>query len=278
MDYTEVSFKIEPLQPYAEILMAELEALGYDSFVEEADGIKAYIVSSQFDAAAIKALYLMQSADVTISFAHKALEDKNWNAEWESGYEAVDIDGRCYIRAPFHPAMPTYDYDIVISPKMSFGTAHHETTAQMIRLLLDEKLQGFSMLDMGSGTAVLAILAALKGASAVDAIDNDEWAYNNAVENISINGCSQIKAILGDASSIPATHTYDLILANIHKNILMRDMGIYVSHLKPEGKLFFSGFYASDLDDMKQAAQKHGLQYVEHLCKNNWVAAVFQKH
>ncbi len=277
MEYIEVSFEIEPVQPFAEILISELSDLGYDSFSEEADGVKAYILKDDFDIEAINHLYLMQSPEVHISVSHAPLENKNWNAEWESAYEQVYIADKCCIRAPFHQPNPHIDFDIVISPKMSFGTAHHETTAQMIQLLLDEKIQGFDVLDMGSGTAVLAILAALKGAASVDAIDNDEWAYNNALENISINpGATHVQAILGTASAIPQNKTYDLIMANIHKNILLADMNTYVKHLKTKGKIFFSGFYASDLESMKAAAHKHGLQYQHHLCKNDWVAAVFQ--
>ncbi len=276
MEYIEVSFEIEPVQPFSEILISELSDLGYDSFSEEAEGIKAYILKDDFDMEAINSLYLMQSPEVHISVSYVPLEDKNWNAEWESAYEKVCIADKCCIRAPFHEPNPNTEFDIIISPKMSFGTAHHETTAQMIQLLLEENVQSFDVLDMGSGTAVLAILAALKGATSVDAIDNDEWAYNNALENISINqGAEHVQAILGTAASIPENKLYDLILANIHKNILLADMETYVKHLKPKGKIFFSGFYAADLESMKAAAQKHGLYYQQHLCKNDWVAAVF---
>lgn len=277
MEYIELCCKLSPMQPFADILISDLSDIGYDSFAEEADGIKAYIESSQFDIKAVELLPLMQSPEVQINLSYAPLQNKNWNAEWESQYQAVGIANSCYIRAPFHEAQPSYAYDIIISPKMSFGTAHHETTAQMIEFILAEKLNDTTVLDMGSGTAVLAILAALKGAKIVDAIDNDEWAYKNTIENIAINHCeTKVHPILGTADNIPKHRKYDLIIANIHKNILLKDMRSYVRHMQSGSKIFFSGFYLSDVEDMKAAAHSHGLQYLSHSNRNDWAVIAFQ--
>ncbi len=276
MNYIELYFEISPMQPASEILIAELSELGYESFVEEENVLKAYIVSHLFDEKQIEGLYVMQNQEFSISYKWKQVADENWNAKWESEYESVFIDKRCYIRAPFHARKPNVEFEILIEPKMSFGTAHHETTYQMIQLLMEEDVVGKKVLDMGCGTAVLAILAKMKGASEVHAIDNDEWAYNNALENVEKNHFSDIIVEQGDAALLKGRQ-YDLIIANINKNILLRDMKFYTQALAPKGRIFFSGFYTEDLDDLKKEAQKLGLVYGKHLSKNNWVAAIFNQ-
>lgn len=277
MNYIELSFKISPLQPASEILVSELSELGFESFVEEEDGLLAYIIEKDFVESSIKELYLLQSDDFDIKYSVKSVEDQNWNAIWESEYQPVLIDDKCYIRAPFHESKPEIEFEILIEPQMSFGTAHHETTHQMIQLLLDENLKDKSLLDMGCGTAVLAILAKMKGASEVNAIDNDEWAYRNAKENVVKNNFPEILVEQGDAALL-AGREFEIILANINKNILLRDMEFYVKSLIAKGKIFFSGFYHNDLDDIKNKAESLGLKYIKHSSTNDWVAAVFERN
>jgi ribosomal protein L11 methyltransferase len=187
----------------------------------------------------------------------------------------VVVNARCRVRAPFHEPDPSFEFDLVIEPKMSFGTANHETTAQIITLMLETDLQGKEVLDMGSGTAVLAILAKKLGAAKTVAIDNDEWAYRNAFTNVSLNGINDIEIVLGDASAIKGT--YDVVLANINRNILLRDMHCYVDAMRPQAHIFFSGFYEEDLQSIKEEAAHLGLSYKRHLAKNRWVAAEFVK-
>lgn len=276
MDYIELEFKIRPLVPASEILVAELSEIGFESFVEEDFGLKAYIKADDFRESYLADLFSMNNPEFEISYEIHQIADQNWNAKWEREYEPVLIDNRCYIRAPFHASMPEIEFEIEIEPQMSFGTAHHETTHQMIQLLMDENVVDLSVLDMGCGTALLAILAAMKKSKIIYAIDNDEWAYRNAYDNVRKNNFSNIKVEQGDASLLK-DQRFHLILANINKNILINDMSAYTSVLEPHGKIFFSGFYREDLPDIQKNAEHLGLSYIKHIHKNNWVAAVFQK-
>lgn len=274
MSYIEIDFKISPLQPAAEILVAELSELGFESFVEGEEGLKAYIIEKDYQKSDIDKLFVMSNPEFIISYNQTKVADQNWNAKWESEYEPVFIDDRCYIRAPFHDKKPHVEFNILIEPKMSFGTAHHETTYQMIQLLLEEDVSGKAVLDMGCGTAVLAILAKMKNAATVYAIDNDEWAYNNALENVQRNRFDDIIVEEGDASLLKG-RTFDLIIANINKNILLADMYAYVDAMVTNSRIFFSGFYEEDLSDIKKKAKQLGLKYEKHIVRHNWVAAVF---
>lgn len=276
MNYIELSFSVEPQIPFQDILIAELAEMGCESFEETETGLLAYIQQALFDEALLKEIAILNNDLVKISYTSKTIEAQNWNALWESNYDSVVIDDECYIRAPFHPSKPEYKFEILIEPQMSFGTAHHETTANMISFLLKEDVKGKSVLDMGCGTAVLAILAHKKGASTICAIDNDEWAYKNSLDNIIKNDTKNISVHLGDASLLKAK-SFDIIFANINKNILLADMESYSNCLKKGGLLFMSGFYESDLDDIKIKANQLALKYKQHLVKNNWVAAKFIK-
>ncbi|MBN1650465.1 MAG: 50S ribosomal protein L11 methyltransferase, partial [Bacteroidales bacterium] len=250
MNYIEINFSINPQTPFQDILIAELAEIGFESFEEKEDGLLAYIQEPLFDETQLKGLDILTNDLVKIQYTLKQILDQNWNALWESNYDSVLIDNRCYIRAPFHPTNPKIEFEILIEPQMSFGTAHHETTANMIKLLLKEDVKDKAVLDMGCGTGVLAILAQKKGANPICAIDNDEWAYRNSIDNVTKNKASGIEVLLGDASLLK-NKTFDFIFANINKNILLADMEKYTQCLKKNGHLFMSGFYQYDLSDIQ---------------------------
>lgn len=271
----ELKCRVVPAEPGYEILIAELAEIGYDSFVENEDELLAYIAEDDFDKNALDNMEILGMDNFEVSFERRVIEDQNWNAKWEEDYNPVIVDDRVSIRAPFHDK-PDVEYDIVIMPKMSFGTAHHATTAQMIHLLLNKDVTAMNVLDMGCGTAVLAILASMKGAKHIDAIDNDEWAYNNAVENIERNHCDNITPLLGDAKMLKG-RIYDLILANINRNILLADLETYAGSLKSGGELFMSGFYEEDIPVLEKEANKWGLSFLEHIAKDGWVASKWIK-
>ena len=266
----------KPSEPvYTEILMAGLSEIGFESFEETEDSVLAYIPEKDFDEEKLKIIDFHSDTEPF----HELIEDQNWNAVWESNYNPVLIAGRVYIRAPFHDKRNDVDFDIVINPKMAFGTAHHETTALMIEYLLEEQnnIRAKTLLDMGCGTGVLAILASLMGAGEILAVDNDKWSYESTGENRAINQTPQVIAKLGDASSLPKTESFDYVLANINKNILLNDMEAYHRCLKKGGNIWFSGFYETDLEDIKRKAEDLGMTFLDHKVKNNWTAARFVK-
>ena len=258
-----------------DMLITMLAELGFDSFMDDAMGIKAYCSEESRDDAAVGNLLNEPSFSDIQLLNVEEMPDKDWNELWEASYQPVVVNERCRVRAPFHEPDPSFEFDLVIEPKMSFGTANHETTAQIITLMLETDFQGKDVLDMGSGTAVLAILAKKLGAAKTVAIDNDEWAYRNAFTNVALNGISDIEIILGDASAIQGG--FDVVLANINRNILLRDMHCYVDAMRPGAHIFFSGFYTEDLQSIKAEAERLGLRYHRHLSRNNWVAAEFCK-
>lgn len=272
MIYIEYDFSLEPLQPTTDILIAELSQLGFDSFVEKEDGLLAYVLKDyeHFD---LKELFLFKNPDFKIAWSVKEIQQRNWNEEWERNFHPIVVDNRCRVRAPFHPK-ETVDYDIIIEPKMSFGTGHHETTHMMLQLLLDEELKGSRVLDMGCGTGVLAILAEMRGAENIEAIDIDEWSYKNTLENIDRNNSKAINVQLGDASLLKQ-QKFDVIIANINRNILLKDIPKYTACLEKQGSLFLSGFYLSDLDMISEKCGQYGLEFEKKLLKNNWVAAKY---
>jgi ribosomal protein L11 methyltransferase len=276
MNYIEINFTVEPQTPFQDILISELAEIGFESFEETETALLAYIQESLYNEKVLSKLNSLNKKSVKINYSAKTIPAQNWNALWESNYDSVTIDNRCYIHAPFHPSMPEMEYEIMIEPQMSFGTAHHETTANMISYLLEEEVSGKSFLDMGCGTAVLAILAHKKGASPVCAIDNDEWAYKNSIDNIAKNNANEIQVFLGDAVIIK-NKTFEIIFANINKNILLADMEYYTQSLNKNGFLFMSGFYQHDLIDIQVKAELFGLQFISFKEKTDWVAAKFKK-
>jgi len=265
-----------PTEDILDILVAELSELGYDSFNTEGSTLKAYIPEAAFDdvsSAAIVNKYLLADA-VTISW--ERMPDKNWNAVWESNFEPIIIEDKCTIRAPFHSNLPKTTYEIVIEPKMSFGTGHHATTYQMVEFVLANEFKGLRVLDMGCGTGILAILAALRGASDVFAIDNDDWAFQNAEENVQRNASGKVRVALGDANLLGA-ETFDVILANINRNILLADMSRYVDVLKNDGLLFLSGILIVDIPIISECALGLGLTLLGQKDRSGWVALSFKK-
>lgn len=279
MNYFELKIVFSEPEPWKEVFLGLLGELGFESFSdgESEDTLLAYIQKDLFNQKEIETLLTQHEYPVQLQYQFSDVKMENWNALWESNYEPVLIADRCYIRAPFHPQMDQVDYEIVIEPKMSFGTAHHETTSLMIQYILEEPFEKKSVLDMGAGTGILAILAYKKGAFPVTAIDNDEWAYLNNVENNSRNNTEDIVVKLGDAATIKGD-SYQVIIANINRNILLRDMDAYYETLLPKGIIFLSGFYIDeDLPKIKEKCETLGLQYVSHKEKNRWCAAKFIK-
>ncbi|WP_421804279.1 50S ribosomal protein L11 methyltransferase [Flagellimonas sp.] len=273
MVYLEYDFKVSPLQPATDMLIAELGELGFESFVETETGLLAYMLKSEWQDHNLEDLFAFQIPEVKISWTRKEIEQQNWNAEWEKNFHPILVGDRCMVRAPFHQPLEV-DYDIVIEPKMSFGTGHHETTHMMLQHILDNDFEGKTVLDMGCGTGVLAILAKKRGATYVEAIDIDEWCFLNTQENVERNDCSDIKAFQGDSGLLKGKK-YDIILANINRNILLEDIPIYADCLKNGGTLFLSGFYLADLDAISSKCAAYGLEFEKNLEKNNWVAAKY---
>ena len=275
MKYTEVDITLSKNDPYRDLLIFSLGDEGpYDSFVETRDGLKAYVPTEQFDEDWLKLQLENLKSQFSVfnyQLSFQELPDKDYNEEWERQHQAVLVEGFCWVRAPFHPHRDDVKYEIEIEPKMSFGTAHHATTYLMLSLLEQEELDGKRVLDMGSGTGVLAILAAKKGAAYVEAIDVDEWAFRNAQENFERNGVS-VTPLLGDASLLTEDKHFDVILANINRNILMRDMGRYAAVLNAGGTLFLSGFYEHDVDALLKVAEGLGLRPVFQKSRNEWTA------
>lgn len=269
-NYIAYHFNISPLQPATDILVAELEETAFESFEETETGLSAYVQKKDWDENILADVEILRSKEFKITYTTEEIEQVNWNEEWEKNFEPINVNGICYVRAPFHPRTQA-KYDIVIEPKMSFGTGHHETTHLMIEHLLDTDLTNKKTLDMGCGTAILAILAEMKGAKPIDAIDIDNWCYLNSIENAERNECEHISVYEGDASLLDGKK-YDVIIANINRNILLNDMAVYTQCLNPKGILFLSGFYTQDIPAINESCEKNNLRLEKKLEKNNWVA------
>ena len=276
MNYYACSFSNPDNEILKDMFMELLGEIGFDSFMDNDEVFDAYCQEPLLNEEELNDIMQMEQFANVKLLKKELIPDQDWNATWEASYEPVIINELCRIRAPFHKVEGSYKYDLIIEPKMSFGTAHHETTSQIIELMLQSDFTGQNLLDMGSGTGVLAILAKKLGSAMTVAIDNDEWAYRNALDNIRLNDENDIIVELGDASSLN-DRQFDVILANINRNILLRDMKEYVKCLVDGGKIFFSGFYEEDLVLITKEAERLGLTYSNHVTKNNWTAAVFVK-
>lgn len=273
-EFLEIDFQVESAE-MVEMLIALLDDFGYDSFQETDSGLKAYILEREFDEKQLQSLPLVNNPKNHISYQIERLENKNWNKEWETNYEPIKVDDRLYIRAPFHPEQEAYPMQLVITPKMSFGTGHHQTTRLMARLLLDLDLKGKRVLDMGTGTGILAIICEKRGAEQVDAIDNFDWAVENTRENAEINQCTRIKAEHGDAAML-AGRKYDLIVANINRNVLLEDIKHYRKSLDSGGMLLLSGFFESDSPLIEAGVSQNGGELLHCKKEDRWLACQFR--
>lgn len=276
--YTEYEFTVKPKNPATEILIAELAEIGFDTFEETDSGILAYIPAGRDNQDILKEVNILDSIVFDISYKKKIIEQQNWNKQWEEDFKPIEIDDKCRIRASFHPRKEV-EFDIVINPKMSFGTGHHATTHLMLDFILKEDLVDKKVLDMGCGTGVLAILAAMKKAVHIDAIDIDTWSVENAKENAQLNRCENISIYEGDVNLLKSmAKQYDVIFANINRNILLKDMQAYAESLSDGGTLLLSGFYDSDLPLIQQEAGKHNLTYEGHQIQDKWTALKLLKN
>lgn len=277
MKYVELCCSISnPSDDIVDILVAELAELGYDSFNTEGSELLAYIPEASFVESDVRVVLSKYLPADGFKLLWESMPDKNWNEVWESNFEPIVIDDRCSIRAPFHTNLPKTTFEIVIEPKMSFGTGHHATTHQMVEFVLDNEFKGLRVLDMGCGTGILAILAAMKGASHVLAIDNDDWAFKNAEENVARNAPGKVDVKLGDAGLLGSEY-FDVILANINRNILFADMESYVDVLVSGGLLFLSGILIEDIPVIINCAVGLGLTPFEQKDRKGWVALSFKK-
>jgi ribosomal protein L11 methyltransferase len=271
--YIEYNFEISPLQPAADILIAELGEAGFESFVEHESGIQAYIQKTDWREDILSEITILGNPQFQFDYEVKEMEQENWNATWERNFHPIRVGDQCEVRAPFHEKSKV-PYDIVIEPKMSFGTGHHETTHMMLQCILAHDFKGKSVLDMGCGTGVLAILAEMRGAASVEAIDIDNWCYLNAKENVERNDCKNITVFEGDATLLN-NQKYDVIIANINRNILLSDIPVYSKCLTENGQLFLSGFYKEDIPLITEKCNENGLRIEKNLKKNNWVAVKY---
>jgi ribosomal protein L11 methyltransferase len=276
MNYVELDFKLDPLLPAREVLVYELGELLFESFVNTDAGIKAYIPIVDFDEDLLNDLMTFDIPDLNHSYIKKVIEQQNWNATWEQDFQAIYIEDKCVIRAPFHSAPPEGMMDLVISPKMSFGTGHHQTTYMMASQLFKLDLVGKSVLDMGCGTAVLAIIAKKRGAEIVWGIDIEDFAYENAKENVKLNSVSQVIVYKGGVEKLNS-QSFHLILANINRNILLEDMEAYCNVLETNGRICFSGFFTTDIDVLKEHAKNLGLVFEDKQEKEGWAMLSFLK-
>ena len=280
MKYLEFSFRTTPCTEVVnDVLSAVLADAGFESFVEQPDGLLAYIQQNLYDEASVEAaISEFPIPDTAIEYSFVEAEDKDWNEEWEKNFfQPIVIGNRCVIHSTFHHDVPEAEYDIAINPQMAFGTGHHETTSLVIGEILDSDMSGKKVLDMGCGTSILAILARMKGATSCTAIDIDDWCVRNSIENIELNGVNEIEVCLGDASILANKGPFDMVIANINRNILLADMQHYVARMNEGATLLMSGFYVDDIPLIKAEAERLGLTFNGYKEKNRWVVTSFKR-
>lgn len=266
--------RLSPLIPWREVMIAEMGSVGFEGFEETSSGFKAYIPKNEYREKSFKQIAVFSQDGLSIDWNTSDIAPENWNSAWEQNFTPTRIGDRCVIRADFHPPERA-EFELIITPKMSFGTGHHETTQLMVLLLLEIDCHQKSIVDMGTGTGVLAILSEKKGATNILAIDNDPWCIENTLENIATNQCKNIRTKLTDQLS--ETLLFDSVLANINRNILLEQMDAYAKALKPEGNLLLSGFYVEDLGIIRSKCESLGFRFIRNFEKNQWVAALFIK-
>jgi ribosomal protein L11 methyltransferase len=276
MDYKELIFTVSSSEEYhRDLLINSLSEIGFDTFEETETGFKAYILSSDFNKESFDCTLIEYRGMFSFSYDENSIPYKNWNEVWESNFEPLEISNQCYVRATFHKARPEFKHEIVIDPKMAFGTGHHQTTAMMMQWMLEEDFSGKSVLDMGCGTGILAILASKLGASNLVAIDYDPVCFESTKENTSLNNSENILAICGSKEVIPQ-QKFDIILANINRNILLDQLDRYAEALEENGLIFLSGFYEDgDLGIISEKAATLNLRYVGHKTDKSWAAVKF---
>jgi len=276
MSYIELVFELDP--EYVEILIAELAEIDYESFMETDTGLNAYIEAPRFDQEALQALVDKYRDQVAIAYSVQTLEKENWNQAWESNYEPIEVRDQIRVRASFHEPDSRFPYELLINPKMSFGTGHHETTWLVMSAQLGLPHEGAELMDVGSGTGILGILGKKLGAKSVLAFDIEDWAVENAIENADLNNVSEgFEVFLGTIENVDVNRRFDGILANINRNILLREMEAYNRHLKPGGWMIISGFYEADAPGLARHGESLGLTIVNSQTRNDWAAITFRK-
>ena len=269
MEYTEIAIRLNEMNPFADILVAKLDEIQFESYAEEMDVLKAYVQTHLLDKNAVKKIINEIGELTDISFTIKKLKHQNWNQKWESDYKHVFINDMCVVRSDFHDPIPEVKYEIIISPKMSFGTGHHETTSLIMNQMFELNFKGRSVLDMGSGTGILSILASKLGAVNLVGIDTDEWAFKNAIENSNLNNLTDIRFIHGNVSAIPDIG-FDIVLANINRNIILQDMARYINVMTDNAGIILSGFLKKDLPLIIERSIELGLKLVTLKNKKQW--------
>ncbi|MBT3384349.1 MAG: 50S ribosomal protein L11 methyltransferase [Prolixibacteraceae bacterium] len=278
MDYYKITINFIPFEKWlSDVLISQLGEIGFESFVETETGFEAFVPVHQFNEESLNLILNTFEQNFKFSIEKEIIKSQNWNEVWEKNYfKPLVISGECVIRAPFHTDFPKAKYEIIIEPNMAFGTGNHETTSMMVETILEENLENKNVLDMGCGTGILGFLASMKGAKKITAIDIDEWSFKGTLENSALNKIDNIEVKMGDASLL-GNEKYDVIFANIHKNVLLNDMQTYFNVLQPNGILIMSGFYSEDIPDIKLTANNLGLKDKGIKTKNNWVATTFSK-
>ena len=278
-DYYLVRFNMTPcMESETDILAALLGEKNFESFVPDAEGLSAYVKKELYDAAAVRDAVASYPFEGKIEFSEELIPGQDWNSEWEKNYfQPIVFENRCVVHSSFHHDYPSAEYDIVIDPRMAFGTGHHETTSMMIGRLLNNNLEGLSLLDMGTGTGILAILAAMRGAEKVVGVEIDPAAYENAVDNIKLNDTPEVELRLGGAETVTETGAFDFVMANINRSIILDDIAVYALAMKPKGRMFLSGFYVDDIDMIVNAARALGLCLTSVIANKNWANICFTR-
>ena len=276
MDYTKVSANIEPnTQNNRDILSAILSQFEYDSFEETESGLNAFIKTELFNEDDIKNSIVINE-EIVINYTIEKIKGENWNKIWEENFNPVFLNENCVIRASFHKIDPMPEIDVIIDPKMAFGTGHHNTTFLAAQELFETKIKNKYILDMGCGTGILSIIASQLGAKEIIAIDNDSDATQSTIENLKLNKIKNVKTILGDAKTLKKYKDFDLIIANINRNILLNDMGKYAEVLSSKGRIILSGFYKIDLPILVDKAKTFNLELDKFSIKEDWTMAILK--